>query len=375
MVRMRLEQISIEEVESDETGKYGKFVITPLMRGYGTTLGTALRRSLLSYVQGPAFTYVDIRVLEEKRGGETVSTQILHEFTTIPKVLETAMELILNLRSLPIRIRSADPKRIFIDAKGYKEVRGADVIPDLEMEILDPEHYICTVEKGATLKIEAGCMLGRGYVPAEEHWPGDLRPEWKHLESFPPGIIPIDSDFSPVKKVAVNVEQTRVERSTDYEKLTLEIWTNGSVAPSEALGEAADVLWNYFSVIRGHYAPLSEIVSTPYRLPPTRAKQMSIEKLGFPKRVHNALIKREIRTVGDLIERTAEELAKIHGLGMETVRKIQEALDKIGLSLKSDGAEEEEWPSSGEFPLSPEEETKPRRRRGRKKKEEKEDET
>ncbi|MFN4182038.1 MAG: DNA-directed RNA polymerase subunit alpha [bacterium] len=370
---MRWEPISIEEVETDEAGKYGKFVITPLMRGYGTTVGTALRRALLSYVQGPAFTYVDIRVLEEKKGGDPVPTQILHEFTTIPKVLETAMELILNLRTLPIRIHSSEPKRIFIDAKGYKEVRGADVIPDLEMEILDPEHYICTVEKGATLKIEAGCMLGRGYVPAEEHWPGDLRPEWKNLESFPPGIIPIDSDFSPVKKVAINVEQTRVERSADYEKLTLEIWTNGSVAPSAALGEAADVLWNYFSVIRGYYAPIAEIVGAPYHLPPSRARQMKIEELGFPKRVHNALIKREIRTVGDLIERTAEELARIQGLGMETVRKIQEALDKIGLSLKSDGAEEEEW-ISGEFPFPAEEETRPRRKKGRKKTEAKEDE-
>ncbi len=342
MVRMEQKPITIKQEYVDESGKYAVFSISPLMRGYGITMGTALRRALLSSVQGPAFTDVEIRTLQKKKGSnEPIVTQILHEFTSIPGVVETATELILNLRSLPIRIHSREPKRILIEGVGYKEVCGRDVIPDLEMEILDPEHYICTVEKGTIIKIEARCMLGRGYIPAEQHWPPHLRPEWAQLESFPPGVIPVDSDFSPVKKVAMNVEQIRVERFADYEKLTLEIWTNGSVDPQQALGEAADILWGYFHTVRGDYAPISELLGKPAIIPSSRAHLLPISTLNLPKRLHNKLTGMEIRTVGDLIDRRPSDLQKVKGMGKETISRVQMALAQFGLSMKKEKDEED----------------------------------
>jgi DNA-directed RNA polymerase subunit alpha len=318
-LRLEAEQLSPD-------GKYGRFSIAPLARGYASTIGVSLRRVLLSSIEGTAITYVRIRAVNESTNEEQ---DILHEFTTIPNVLESATELIVNLRSLPLRLQGDKIGKIYIEASGYKEVRGSDVKVPLNCEVCDPNCYIATVEKGGRLLVEAGIMRGRGFQTSENHWPPDLAPEFADLDSFPMGIIPVDSDFQPVTRVAMSTESVRVGRAQDYEKLILQIWTNGTILPSAALEEALHILLN-------HYNPIAEAVqqirSSEQELvlfQGRKPEDILINELGLSTRVLKLLEGRiGIRTLAELISLPLDILEKTEGFGTKSVEEVYATIHK-----------------------------------------------
>ncbi|WP_312093195.1 DNA-directed RNA polymerase subunit alpha, partial [Aminipila sp.] len=222
---IEIEKPTIECIFSEEDANYGKFVVEPLERGYGTTLGNSLRRILLSSLPGAAVTSVKI-------------DGILHEFSTIPGVKEDVTEIILNLKKLAVRLSGENTKRVIINAVGPKEVTAADIIGDMEMEIFNPDLHIATLEENATLVMEINLARGRGYVPAEQN----------KSDSTPIAVIPVDSIFTPVKKVNFTVENTRVGQVTDYDKLILEIWTDGSITPEEGVSIGAKIMQEHLNL-------------------------------------------------------------------------------------------------------------------------------
>jgi len=337
MIRFYPVDVSLVDVSEDKS--YTRLVIQPLARGYSITLGNALRRVLLSSIEGSALTYVEITAREEKNSGKEI--KILHEFTTIPNVVESVTELILNLRSLPVRVETPGPKLLRLSVKGYKEVKGKDITVPGDVKIVDPNHYLFTVERDTSVYVEMGWMKGRGYVPAENHWPGDLREEWRELESFPPGVIPVDSDFQPVKKVVFSSEPVRVGRSSDYEKLFLEVWTDKTLPAEDAIKEALLILMDY------HLAPVRDALARGISLLPAGAEashvrllEQDISTIHFSTRTHNILIRNNIRTIGDLISLSPAEFPYLLGMGKKTLKEIQAQLKNLNLSLRSDQGKE-----------------------------------
>ena len=301
--------------EVDANGQYGKFVIEPLERGYGTTLGNCMRRVLLSSLPGAAITSVKI-------------DGILHEFSTIPGVKEDVTEIILNLKRLAVKIDGNEDKRAIINAVGPKEVTAADIIIDSDTEIFNPDLHIATLDAGATLNMELTLSHGRGYVPADRNKPAQTTI----------GLIPVDSIYTPVYKVNYTVENTRVGNMTDFDKLTLEVWTDGTISSRDAVSLGAKILCDHFAL----FTDLSDAMggkSTVVEKAETqrdKVLELTIEELDLSVRSFNCLKRANINTVEDLISKTEDEMMKVRNLGRKSLEEVINKLAMMGLSLASE---------------------------------------
>jgi DNA-directed RNA polymerase subunit alpha len=310
---MDFEKPKIEIVELSEDGCYGKFVLEPLERGFGTTMGNSLRRVLLSSLPGTAVTTVKV-------------DGVLHEFSTIPGVKEDLVEIILNLKELSIKMQGDEPKIITINAHGAGEVKAGDIIVDADVEILNPEHHIATLNEDAKLYMEITIEKGRGYVSAERN---------KH-PGQPIGIIPVDSIFTPIRRVNFNVENTRVGQVTDYDKLTLEVWTNGSLKADEATSLAAKIIDEHLMLFINLTAHVNDVEIMVEKEEDKKEKvlEMAIEELDLSVRSYNCLKRAGINTVQELTQKTEEEMMKVRNLGKKSLEEVNQKLAALGLSLK-----------------------------------------
>lgn len=299
--------------EIDENGHYGKFVVEPLERGYGTTLGNCMRRILLSSLPGAAITSVKI-------------DGVLHEFSTIPGVKEDVTEIILNLKRLAVRINGDENKRAIINAVGPKEVTAADIIVDADTEIFNPDLHIATLADNATLVMEMNLTSGRGYVPAEQN----------KKENTPIAEIPVDSIFTPVKKVNFTVDNTRVGQVTDFDKLTLELWTDGSITPEEGVSIGAKIMQEHLNLFIGLGSDVDEMEFMIEKDEDRKVKalEMTIEDLELSVRSFNCLKRASINTVEELTQRSEEDMMKVRNLGMKSLVEVKNKLAELGLSLK-----------------------------------------
>lgn len=297
----------------DQDGCYSKFVVEPLERGYGTTLGNALRRILLSSLPGAAVTSVKI-------------DGILHEFSTIPGVKEDVTEIILNLKKLAVRLEGESTKRAIINAVGPKDVTAADIICDSDMEIFNPDLHIATLEENATLVMEINFARGRGYVPAEQN----------KNESTPISVIPVDSIYTPVTKVNFTVENTRVGQVTDYDRLVLEIWTDGSITPEEGVSIGAKIMQEHLNLFiqLTDTTDAMEIMVEKEEDQKEKALEMTIEELELSVRSFNCLKRAAINTVEELTQKTEDDMMKVRNLGKKSLDEVKAKLDELGLSLK-----------------------------------------
>ncbi|MDK2880485.1 MAG: DNA-directed polymerase subunit alpha [Clostridia bacterium] len=313
MLLVEIEKPRIECVEKDEKDTYGKFVVEPLERGYGTTLGNSLRRVLLSSLPGAAVTSVRIE-------------GVLHEFSTIPGVREDTTDIILNLKGLALRMYGEGPVTIRIEAQGERVVTAGDIITGPDIEVVNPELYIATLEPDGRLFMEMTVEKGRGYVPAERN---------KKAEHVI-GDIPVDSIFSPIRKVNYTVENTRVGQQTDYDRLILEVWGNGVLTPEEAVSQAADIIIKYLKLFTGLTENTAEQDPEPEEEVDEKSKilEMPIEELELSVRSYNCLKRAGINTVEDLTQRTEEEMMKVRNLGKKSLEEVDRKLAELGLSLK-----------------------------------------
>ena len=311
-----IEQPSITAADMNENGSYGKFVLEPLERGYGTTIGNSLRRVLLSSLNGYAITSVKI-------------DGVLHEFSTIEGVKEDVTEIVLNLKSVILKIFGGEEKTLYIDVSNATEITAGDIQTDSEVEILNPELHICTLAPDAHVRMELRADGGRGYVSADAN---------KARINPPIGEIAIDSIYSPVIKVNYTVENTRVGNITDYDKLTLEVWTNGTMSAKDAVSLAAKILNEHLNL----FVDLSEetggveIMVTKDTDSDKQILEMTVEELDLSVRSFNCLKRANIHTVGDLIEKTEDEMMKVRNLGKKSLDEVIQKLAQIGLSLRQE---------------------------------------
>ena len=297
----------------DEDGNYGKFVVEPLERGYGTTLGNALRRILLSSLPGAAVTSIKI-------------DGVLHEFSTIPGVKEDVTEIILNLKKLAVRLNGENTKRVIINAVGPKEVTAADIIGDADMEIFNPDLHIATLEENATLVMEINLARGRGYVPAEMN----------KNENTPISVIPTDSIYTPVRKVNFTVENTRVGQVTDYDRLVLEIWTDGSISPDEGVSIGAKIMHEHLNLFiqLTDLTGSMEIMVEKEEDQKEKALEMTIEELELSVRSFNCLKRAAINTVEELTQKSEDDMMKVRNLGKKSLDEVKAKLEELGLGLR-----------------------------------------
>ena len=313
---VEIEKPKIETAEISEDNRYGKFVCEPLERGYGTTLGNSLRRILLSSLPGAAITSIRI-------------DGVLHEFSTIPGVRDDVTNIILNLKSLCFKMHSEEPKLIRIDVDGEKEVTAADIAVDADIEILNRELHIATLNKEGSLHMEMTVERGRGYVSADKNKKPD------HVI----GVIPIDSIFSPILRVNYTVSDTRVGNVTDYDKLVMEIWTNGSLRPEEAISKAASILIAHLKLFQ-NMAGVSEedemeegTFNEAEENDTAKIMEMTIEDLDLSVRSYNCLKRANINTVANLTAKTEEEMMKVRNLGRKSLEEVKKKLQELGLAL------------------------------------------
>ncbi|MBK5244132.1 MAG: DNA-directed RNA polymerase subunit alpha [Eubacteriaceae bacterium] len=312
---IEFEKPIIEIIDKTDDETYGRFVIEPLERGYGTTLGNSLRRIMLSSLPGVAVTSVKIE-------------GVLHEFSTIPGVKEDVIEILLNLKGLAAAIYVDEPKIIYIESSEEGVITAGDILADSDVDILNPEMHIATLAKGATLNMEMRIEKGRGYVAADKNkYPG-----------MPIGTIPMDSIFSPIKKVIFLVENTRVGQITDFDKLTLDIWTDGTTTPEEALSLAAKVLSEHLNLFINltEHASTVEIMVEKEESEKERIREMSIEELELSVRSSNCLRRANIDTVEKLTQKSEEDMIKVRNLGRKSLNEIKHKLAEIGLSLSQE---------------------------------------
>jgi len=313
---VEIEKPKIEIVEISEDNRYGKFVCEPLERGYGTTFGNSLRRILLSSLQGAAITAIRI-------------DGVLHEFSTIPGVRDDVTNIILNLKSLCLKMYTDEPKTIRLDVDGAKEVTAADITVDSDIEILNPELHIATLNDDGSLHMEMTVERGRRYVPADKNKKAD------HVI----GVIPIDSIFSPILRVNYSVADTRVGNVTDYDKLTMEVWTDGSIRPEEALSKAAGILIMHLKLfqnmagIEEEGEAETETFLEPQENDTAKVLELTIEDLDLSVRSYNCLKRANINTVADLTEKTEEEMIKVRNLGRKSLEEVKKKLQELNLSL------------------------------------------
>ena len=297
-------------------GTYGKFTLEPLERGYGTTLGNSLRRVLLSSLPGYAVTSVKI-------------DGALHEFTTIDGVKEDVTEIVLNLKDVILRINGDGPKTVYIDANGEGEVTAGSIKADSEVVILNPDLHIASLDKDAHLSMEITVDRGRGYVPAERN---------KQLMQPPIGVIAVDSIYSPVLKVNYNVENTRVGQITDYDKLTIEVWTNGTISAKEGVSLAAKILTEHLNLFvdLSDEAHNAEIMVVKDENNKEKYLEKSIDDLDLSVRSFNCLKRAGINTVEDLINKSEEDMMKVRNLGRKSMDEVIARLNDLGLSLRKE---------------------------------------
>ena len=314
---IEIEKPRIETVELAENGTYGKFTVEPLERGYGMTLGNSLRRVLLSSLPGVAVTSVKIDGIQ-------------HEFSTIEGVKEDVTEIVLNLKSLKLKINGDGPKTVYIEAEGPGIVTAGSIKCDSEVEILEPDMYIATLGEGARLYMEITVDKGRGYVSAE-----------RNKQELAPiiGVIPVDSIYAPVLKVNYTVEDTRVGQITDYDKLTLEVWTNGTILAQEAVALGAKVLiehLNLFLDLSSDALGGDSFMVEKDDKGKEKVLEMTIEELDLSVHSFNCLKRANIHTVEDLIHRTEEDMMKVRNLGRKSLEEVIHKLASLGFSLRSD---------------------------------------
>ncbi len=310
---IEIEKPTIECFELSEDNTYGKFVVEPLERGYGTTLGNSLRRILLSSLPGSAVTSIKIN-------------GVLHEFSTIPSVKEDVSEIILNLKDLAVKLTGEGTRTVMIDAEGPGAVTAGDIIADVDVEILNPDLHIATLEDDAKLIMEINISRGRGYVPAEQNKSDDM----------PIGVIPVDSIYSPVTKVNYMVQNTRVGQVTDFDKLTLEIWTDGSIKPDEGASLGAKIMQehlNLFIELTENFDQV-EIMVEKEEDQKEKVLEMTIEELELSVRSFNCLKRAGINTVEELTHKTEEDMMKVRNLGKKSLDEVKNKLSELGLGLK-----------------------------------------
>ena len=312
---VEIEKPRIECIDSQDDVSYGKYIVEPLERGYGTTLGNSLRRILLSSLPGTAATSIKIAGVQ-------------HEFSTVPGVKEDVTEIVLNVKKIIAKLHCQGTKTVYIDAAGECEVTAGDIKADGEVEILNPEQHICSLGPDASFNMEITLSHGRGYVPSDKN----------KTPNMPIGTIAVDSIYTPVYKVNYTVENTRVGNMTDYDKLTLEGWTDSTISARDAVSLGAKILSDHLSL----FTNLSETVASK----PTMAEkaethrdkvlEMTIEELDLSVRSFNCLKRANINNVEDLISRTGEDMMKVRNMGRKSLEEVQNKLAMMGLSLASD---------------------------------------
>ena len=313
---IEIEKPQIECIETPGDASYGKYVIEPLERGYGMTLGNALRRILLSSLPGTAATSIKIAGVQ-------------HEFSTIPGVKEDVTEIVLNVKNLLTKLHCEGAKTVFIEATGPCEVTAGDIKSDGEVEVLNPELHLATLDVGATLSMEITLSHGRGYVDAEHN---------KALRPNVIGVIPIDSIYSPVYKVNFSVENTRVGASSDYDKLTLEAWTDSTITARDAVSLGAKILCDHFALFTDLSDTLGDKSTVVEKATDSKDKmlELTIEELDLSVRSFNCLKRANINTVEDLISKTEDEMMKVRNLGRKSLEEVINKLAMMGLSLASE---------------------------------------
>lgn len=312
---VEIEKPRIECIDSPEDSSYGKYIVEPLERGYGTTLGNSLRRILLSSLPGTAATSIKIAGVQ-------------HEFSTIPGVKEDVTEIVLNIKRIIARLHCDEIKTVYIDAAGECEVTAGDIKADADVEILNPELHICTLDPDASLNMEITLSHGRGYVPADRN----------KTPNMPIGVIAIDSIYTPVYKVNYTVENTRVGNMTDYDKLTLEVWTDRTISARDAVSLGAKILTDHLAL----FTDLSEAVASKSTVvehaSDSRNKMLdlTIEELDLSVRSFNCLKRANINTVADLIAKTEEDMMRVRNMGRKSLEEVQNKLAMMNLSLASE---------------------------------------
>ena len=316
----KINKPDIEIVELKSDGKYGKFVLAPLERGYGITLGNSLRRVLLSSLPGVAVTSVK---LSGKDG------TVHHELSTIPGVKEDVTEIILSIKGLTAKLYGEGPKTVYVEAEGECEITAGDIKTDSEVNILDPGMHIATLGKDAKLYMEITIDRGRGYVSAERN---------KKQINLPVDVIAVDSIYTPVLKVNYTVEDTRLGQVTDYDKLTMEVWTDGTISAKEALSQAANLLNEHLKLFidLSEEAGLAEVLVEKDEKGKEKILEMTIEDLDLSVRSFNCLKRAGINTVDDLINKSEEEMMKDRNLGKKSFDEVKEKLQSLGFDLSSE---------------------------------------
>ncbi|MGW5846119.1 DNA-directed RNA polymerase subunit alpha [Bacillus mobilis] len=312
---IEIEKPKIETVELNEDAKYGKFVIEPLERGYGTTLGNSLRRILLSSLPGAAVTAIQI-------------DGVLHEFSTVEGVVEDVTTIILNLKKLALKIYSEEEKTLEIDVQGEGIVTAADITHDSDVEILNPDLHIATLAKNAHFRMRLTAKRGRGYTPADAN----------KSEDQPIGVIPIDSIYTPVSRVTYQVEKTRVGQVANYDKLTLDVWTDGSIGPKEAISLGAKILTEHLNIFVGltDEAQNAEIMVEKEEDQKEKVLEMTIEELDLSVRSYNCLKRAGTNTVQEFANKTEEDMMKVRNLGRKSLEEVKHKLEELGLGLRKD---------------------------------------
>ena len=306
----------LEFEKEGQTETFGRFTAQPFERGFGTTVGNALRRVLLSSIEGAAITAIRVE-------------GVLHEFSPIPGAMEDTTDLILNLKRVPLKMHVEHPKTLLLKTSEPGEVRAKHITPDPDVEILDPEAYIATLGQGSTLSVEMRVKQGRGYQSADKNFDEDLSIGW----------IPVDSVHSPVKKVNYFVENARVGQATDYEKLTLEVWTNGAVSPRDAVGLAAKLMKDHLAIFINIEEDEDDSGETPVELSEADREvwweklNKSVDEMELSVRSYNCLKNANIKTIGELVQKTEAEMLKTKNFGRKSLNEIKEILAGMGLSL------------------------------------------
>ncbi len=313
---IEIEKPKVECVSISEDEKYGKFVVEPLERGYGITLGNSLRRILLSSLPGVAVTSIKIE-------------NINHEFSTIPGVTEDVTEIILNIKSLAVKLHSDGPKTVYINHEGAGEICARDIKCDSDVEIINGDLHIATLNEDAKLFMELTLDKGRGYVSAD-----------KNKQTLQPiiGLIPVDSIYTPVEKVNYTVENTRVGQITDYDKLTLEVWTDGTINPPDAVSLGAKIMNEHLNLFidLSDSAKNTEIMVEKEQSKKEKVLETTIEELDLSVRSYNCLKRAGINTVQDLTTRSENDMMKVRNLGRKSLEEVIAKLDSMGLALASD---------------------------------------
>lgn len=310
---IEIEKPKIETISDD--AKYGKFVVEPLERGYGNTLGNSLRRILLSSLPGAAVTSIQI-------------DGVLHEFSTVEGVVEDVASIILNVKKLALKIYSDEEKVIEIDVKGEGVVTAADITHDSDVEILNPDLYIATIAKNGHLRMRMYAQRGRGYTPADQN----------KREDLPIGVIPIDSIYTPVSRVNFQVENTRVGQNSDYDKLSLDVWTDGSIGPKEAISLGAKILTEHLNIFVGmtNEAQTAEIMVEKEEDQKEKVLEMTIEELDLSVRSYNCLKRAGINTVLELANESEDDMMKVRNLGRKSLEEVKAKLEELGLGLRKE---------------------------------------